>query len=71
MMFVYAQAFYYFAHRVQDTLEEEEPPHVVGLKRSVMITILRRHLIEHPYGRLRDFGGSHGAMSIMTDPSCL
>jgi hypothetical protein len=26
------------------------------LKRSVMITILRRHLIEHPYRRLRDFG---------------
>jgi hypothetical protein len=53
MMFVYTQAFHYFAHRVQDTLEEEEPPHIVGLKRSVMITILRCHLSEHPYRRLR------------------
>jgi hypothetical protein len=71
MMFVYTQAFYYFAHRVQDTLEEEELPHIVGLKRSVMITILRRHLIEHPYRGLRDFGGSHGAMSSNDGPIIL
>jgi hypothetical protein len=56
MMFVCIQASYYFAHRVQDTLEEEELPHIVGLEGSVMITILRCHLIEHPYRRLRASG---------------
>jgi len=70
-MFLYAEAFYYFAHRVQDILEDEGLPHISAFKRSRMITLIRNHLIEHPYGRYKDFGGRHGAMSSMTGPMIL
>lgn len=71
MMFLHAEAFYYFAHRVQDLLEDEQLPHISGFKRSKMITIIRNHLIEHPFGHYKDFSGSHGAMSNRDGPIIL
>jgi hypothetical protein len=91
LMFMHTEAFYYFAHRVQDILEggqrrtggrrgrrpvprthqDKDLPHIEGFKRSRMITLIRNHLIEHPYGTYEDFGGSHGAVSSRDGPLIL
>jgi hypothetical protein len=71
MMFLYAEAFYYIAHRVQHVLAKGGLPHIKGFTASRKITIIRNHLIEHAYGQSKEFGGSHGAVSGNDGPIVL
>lgn len=57
--------------RIPSTRQVKDLPHVDGFKRSLMITLIRNHLIEHPYGTYEDFGGSHGAISARHGPMIL
>jgi hypothetical protein len=70
MMFLYAEAFYYFAHRLQDILCDAKLPHISSFRRCHRITLIRNCLIEHQY-RSTDFGGAHAMMSSRDGPVIL
>jgi hypothetical protein len=71
MIYLYAESFYYFAHRVQDILGKPRAklPHVTGFVPCRMVTLIRNQLIEHAYLKHDpDLGGDRGVISLNQGP---
>ena len=71
MIYLYAESFYYFTHRVQDipTQPKAKLPNVTGFVPCRMITLIRSHLIEHAYLKHDpELGGDRKVMSLNNGP---
>jgi hypothetical protein len=73
MIYLYAEAFYYFAHRVQDILRKDKRgnlPYVKGFVPSDQIIRIRNELIEHAYltENLLESGGAKSVLSLNDGP---